>query len=862
MRMRSVSRRTVLTATGVAALAAAFPAPQLAFAASPRNATAAESGGALLENIVASLAGTSETNAATDVQPKLEKLYATAKKNLDALVSDPTTELFPGLELGSNDRNLETTYQRLFEIAVAIAMPVPAAASVPDDLSRNADAARRVISGLRWLFDTYFEDQDAGYYGNWYNWEIGIPTHVGRTLALVHADVAEADPELASQYVSAMDKYLRNGKDGDVDLDSRFHTGANLADITTNRIVQGAVVGDSARITKAISDQLTVYQIIDPYHLQHGVTDGFYADGSFIQHSSVAYTGSYGIGLLERVTTTIAMLDGTSYSTEPDLESRINDWLATSFSPVIVEGWMMEMIKGRAVSRTATGYTNATKVVESVVALSAFATEESAAKLNAYVAYLHGLAHMSIAPESFSDPANIVRYAATVSDGSISPQNLVPESATFAYNAMDRHVHHRGAYTFALARSSERVSKYEYMSGENLRPWFQGDGAHYLYLAGDDQTEAFGVDYFTVTDAMRLAGVTAPVEDRATIPQLYGTPYYDNPDAGFTSSSVKQNTYVYFPLGTNAYSGGTTLGAYAVAGMQQSDDAAYAAKQAGDLPDDFVVYANSRSTKSWFMFDDEIVVVASGIGDEHDRATVTTLDSRMVGTADAVSISGETRDGSPVSGAGTVSSPGWLRYANETRGNALGYVFYTDNTIDVRLESVERSHRFIRTSNSDTLVSKTVFDLSETRAAGSESGMLAYAIVPGATAESLANRRSEPQIVEHSDDVHAVRHDGIGLLGINVFSTGEHEIGKLTVDGPAAVLAQNADRGRTVIAVSDPTFARDTVSITIPGNRAVLDDEHPHVTAHRVKGATRLDFTTRHAYGATITVTVRGRGIV
>src|SRR5699024_3447334 len=139
---------------------------------------------------------------------------------------------------------------------------------------------------------------------------------------------------------------------------------------------------------------------------------------------------------------------------------------------------------------------------------------------------------------------------------------------------------HRPGFTFTRARSPERVRRYEYMPGEKLRPWFQGDGAHYLYLAGDDQREAFGVDYFTVVDPERLGGVTAPIEERKTIPELYGQSFYDNPDAGFTSSSVKQNLYVYFPLGTNVFSGGSTLGTYAVAGMQQADDAAYAAKQA------------------------------------------------------------------------------------------------------------------------------------------------------------------------------------------------------------------------------------------------------------------------------------------
>ena len=860
--MSNVRRRAVLTAAGAAGLAVAFPAPHIALAEKPQDEGVRDEA-SLLANIVGRVAGTSETNASAAVQPKLTNLYETAQGNLEDLISEPSAELFPGMPLGSNEDNLPATFKKLYEIAVATAMPVPAGASVPADLSGNSEAKQRVISGLQWIYDHHFEDQDAGYYGNWFNWEIANPTHISQTLALLHDDLESSHPELAQQYVDSMDLYLRNGKDGDVDLDSRFHTGANLVDITTNRIVQGAAVDDTARITTAISDQLTAYEIIDPYNLNHGVTDGFYADGSFIQHSSVAYTGSYGIGLLERAITTITLLDGTPFAADQDLQEILNEWLSTSFGPVIVEGWMMEIIKGRSVSRPATGYQNSAKVVESVVALARHAATGSAADLGAYVAYLQGIPQMGIEPDSFVDPANIARYAQISDDDSIAPANIVPEKATFAYNAMDRHVHHRPGFTFTLARSSERVSRYEYMLGENLRPWFQGDGAHYLYLAGDDQSEAFGVDYFTVVDPERLGGVTAPIEERKTIPELYGQSFYDNPDAGFTSSSVKQNLYVYFPLGTNVFSGGSTLGTYAVAGMQQADDAAYAAKQAGDLPEDFVVYANSRSSKSWFMFDDEIVVLASGISDEHDRATVTTVDSRISEPGDAVHIMGETRDGSTVNGAGSVTDLAWLQYSNATRDTSIGYVFYTDNEIDVRLQDVERPRNYIRTSNSDSPIEKTVFDLSQTREGGAPTGSMAYAIVPGANdGKLLAGYLSRgPEIAQHSDTVHAVRHSELGLLALVTFSEGTHEIGNLTVHGPATIIAQKGPRGSTVIAVSDPTFTRDTVSVTIRGRRPILESD-PEVTWHTERGHLQLNFRTHHAYGKTFTVTVGGGGII
>ncbi|MFD2348552.1 polysaccharide lyase family 8 super-sandwich domain-containing protein [Nonomuraea ferruginea] len=124
----------------------------------------------------------------------------------------------------------------------------------------------------------------------------------------------------------------------------------------------------------------------------------------------------------------------------------------------------------------------------------------------------------------------------------------------------------------------------------------------------------FGVDYFTAVSPYRLVGVTAPVEERRTVPELYGRFWYENPGhpLNFTSSSESQNTYVYFPRGENAFSGGVTSGVYGAAGFVQSDDVAYTAKQEGVLPEDFVAYRNARATKSWFMLGDEIVVLVAG----------------------------------------------------------------------------------------------------------------------------------------------------------------------------------------------------------------------------------------------------------
>ncbi|MQA27499.1 MAG: silent information regulator protein Sir2, partial [Micromonosporaceae bacterium] len=750
-----ISRRSLLSLLPAAGLSTVFTPGR---ASADPGADRAR----LLANTVAIFAGAAGSNARPEVAAKLAAIDGTARTWLARMDAAGDGELFSGVPLGSSDPNLSASFRHLYEIALATRAP-------GGDLHGDADAQRRVVDGLVWLHEHYYGDQSAGYYGNWFHWEIGISAQVSKTLVLL-ADVVE--PALVQTYVASMDAYLRNGKDGDVDLDSRFHTGANLADITTNRILQGALLGDDARIRKALGDQLTVFATIDPYQLKHGVTDGYYADGSFIQHHSVAYTGSYGKGLLTRVVQTLKILDGTGYANADALAPVVQRWVRDGFAPLIFEGWMMEIVKGRAVSRTTTGYADVAVVVEALVDLSDYAAGDDAAALKSYVKFIRSTSRAALNPTSFTSPVSIVRYADIIGDGSITPADLNPASRSVAFNAMDKNVHRRSGYAFALARSSDRISKYEYMNGENQMPWFQGDGAYYLYLSGQDQTQAFGVDYYTTVSPYGLAGVTAPVEQRKTISELYGTFYYDNPDhpLEFTPSSESQNTYVYFPRGTNRHSGGAVLGAYGAAGLVQSSDVGHAHKQEGLLPDDFVVYRNATATKSWFMLDDEIVVLAAGVGDPAGRAVTTTVDARAAVPSDQIAITGALRDGSAWSGAGS-GDLRWLRYANRSQGTAVGYVFLDSPRVRVALEEVTRSRRVVRASNPDTMVTRNVFGVTIDHAAGAAPSSLAYALAPNAEEGQLRSYQNGPlTVLANNPRVQAVKHTGLGLTAANVFA--------------------------------------------------------------------------------------------
>ncbi|MGH3096238.1 MAG: polysaccharide lyase family 8 super-sandwich domain-containing protein, partial [Streptosporangiales bacterium] len=587
----------------------------------------------------------------------------------------------------------------------------------------------------------------------------------------------------------------------------------------------------------------------------------YYADGSFIQHDSVAYTGSYGKGLLTRVVQTVKILDGTPYARGGDLVGVVQGWVENGFAPLIFEGWMMEVVKGRAISRTKTGYEDVAEVVEAVVDLSGYATGADATALQGYVKFIDKTSRATLDPDGFVSPVTIVRYAKILRDGSIPAEDLNPARRSVAFNAMDRAVHRRPGYAFALARSSDRISKYEYMSGENLMPWFQGDGAYYLYLSGQDQTEAFGVDYYTTVSPYRLAGVTSPVEERKTIPELYGKLYYDNPDhpLHFTSSSESQNKYVYFPRGTNTFSGGATLGPYGAAGMVQSNDVAYRDKQAGLLPDDFVVYRNANATKSWFLLDDEIVVLAVGVGDGAGRAVVTTVDSRIADPGDEVALVGRRRDGGAWSGTGSAELS-WLHYANGADGTSVGYLFLDGGAVHVGLDRVTHSRRVVRVSNPDTDVTKSVFGVSFEQPGGAKRRALAYALVPNASKEQLRSYADGPlTVLRNNSRVQAIRHEGLGLIAANVFADGTQHASRLAIDGPASVLMRERRRGNLTLSLSDPTMDRDQVSVVVRGRPMTKLTADRGVRIEAVAGGTRVTATTHHAYGRTFTATLRPR---
>lgn len=818
----------------------------------------------LIQNYCQYLVGNAQINNNTVIRSKLSSIEKNAEKALAAYqgIQNPYVmflgdgyDMSDTMTVDASPITSDPFYknsQYLYDMALAYA-------TNGTKYYKNAGLKQKLIEALQAFYQVYhkhiaYKDAEGKLFGNWWNWEIGVPTHMTSILALMQQDIQAVNTNLITNYIKDFDNHLRNGKNGDVDLNSPTHTGTNLIDITANRMVQGALLGDTKRIEKAVRDMMTVFNTIDPYHIINNNTDGVYADGSFIQHHRVAYTGSYGKLLLQKAVSSLYVLKDTPWQPQ-DKVSTIENWIYNSFLPLIHEGYMSEVVKGRAVSRSATGYSDTTGVIEAMTLLTTFLSESNSKKMQQQIKYVVQSMPVKFDEVKLNLPA-IEPYRAIMNDRTIFPVNSVQQGSV-VFNAMDRNLQLSKDFTFALSRSSNRIAKYEYMSGENLKPWFQGDGAFYLYLSGVDQTKQYGINYFTTVNPYRLPGTTVPNETRRTSMELYnGSQFYPK----YTASSTEQNDYVYFPVGTNAFSGSVYLkeDSVSMAGMQLGDENGYVAKQKGLLPDDFVAYKNATGNKSWFLMNDQIVFMGSGIGDAIKRDVTTTIDNRMSAPDAKVTVMGQDNAGKEVPVKdGRYSNLKWLCYQDESLKTSIGYYFPQAKEIQIATPTITENQKNIRNvaSQTDNMITQKYFTMTYEHGKNTDDSY-SYVLIPNATEEKMKQYAAKPdiEIVENSKTIHAVRNTKSHITAINFFESGK--TAGVQSSKPLSLLMKQID-GNTTIALSDPLFTQDTIQIILDISNAKVVTKDDRIQAVCGEKQVTLTLNTKELYGGSVGITLQ-----
>lgn len=236
---------------------------------------------------------------------------------------------------------LRSSYQRLFIMAKAYQLRGGV-------LQHNPQLLAAIIDGLQFLNQHYYK-VGAKEWGNWWHWELGTPKDIHNILVVLYDQLpAQLITHYldATRYFTPLPTHLGAGSGADVSSNPHYResTGGNRTDNTQVVLLRGILANDSAEIFSAI-------QALSPVVDYVQASDGFYQDGSFLQHYDIAYNGTYGNVLLGGLGAQMSLVANSPWQvTDPKLQE-IYPLIFKSYAPLLYRGTMMEFVNGRAISR-------------------------------------------------------------------------------------------------------------------------------------------------------------------------------------------------------------------------------------------------------------------------------------------------------------------------------------------------------------------------------------------------------------------------------------------------------------------------------------------------------------------------------
>ncbi|MCF6475974.1 hypothetical protein FAF44_47695 [Nonomuraea sp. MG754425] len=759
-----LSRRSALLGTTAVAGLAAWERPAEAIGSAAFDAAR--------ERWVSLLAGGSYDAAYADRTRAVEGSANAVLRKLSPAPGRPS--LWPDLPLGDpRTGNFNRAYNRMRTLALGWATPGTA-------MHRDGRVAETAAEALDFLYEHAYHEGLDRRGSNWFWWEIGVPRALTDTCALLYDGLP---PDRLKRWLRPLRRWCPD-PERRISHPGVVETGANRASKAMAVAMRGLLTHDARLVRRAKS------AVSDLLRTTRGPGDGFYRDGSFIQHDVFPYTGSYGVDYLESVAKLIVMLARSPW--EISGVGKVYDIVDRSFTPFIFDGLMMDCVRGRAVSRQGhRDYHSGQKAVEAVLTLLEAAPERHARRwrplVKGWLTRNQAVPYATLAPL-----ASVARAEALLRDASVpvGPRT----TGTYVFADMDRVVHRRPAWAFAIAMSSERIGAAEAMNRENLHGWYTGDGMTYLYT--DDLTH-WNDDLWPTIDPYRLPGTTVDTRRRADL-RHGGRRLPPTPWAGGVALDGE-----YGAAAMKLIAGGSSL----------------------------------RAKKAWFLLDDAVIALGTGIAASDGRRVETVVENR------------NTHAGHPPLSRGD----GWVHLSG-----VAGYALL--DGADPKVLREQRTGRWrdidkgATTGGDGTPVSRHYTTILIDHGVDPRKARYAYAVLPGASAAQTAAYGGQVEVLANSGSVQAISR---GCLLAAVFwraGTVRTEDGPLSADGPCTLLLRR-DGEQVRLAVSDPSRTADEVKITLPwAVKSVKDGDRG---VRRAKKAVKVEVGGSRGHARTAVVRVR-----
>ena len=348
-------------------------------------------------------------------------------------------------------------------------------------------------------FRNYFYNLNSVEHTNWWQWEIGIPFTMNDIFMLMKRKIKDeiiVENLKTSRYFQPDPRYSGNnpvaihpsGKP------LRLSTGGNRVDTVKISLFRGILLGDEDEVKLALESLPEVWE-----YNEKDRGEGFYRDGSFIQHEAIPYAGGYGEVLLSGIGEILYVISDSEYTSVIKKVDDLYEIILNSFEPFFYNGSFTDMLSGRGIDRannsdSVIGH----RILNDILVVSSIFENDKCKKLENTI--LREITKYGVEKYLGEEKSPFLYKKLIDLLEKYRGQEIKKYSNSIKVcNKMARVMKREEKYAFGIAMHSSTIGNYEAMNGENLKGWYTGDGAYYLYDGVNDYKDYWrDVDYYYI----------------------------------------------------------------------------------------------------------------------------------------------------------------------------------------------------------------------------------------------------------------------------------------------------------------------------------------------------------------------------
>ncbi|KGL38266.1 hypothetical protein BMT55_02515 [Listeria newyorkensis] len=626
------------------------------------------------------------------------------------------------------------------------------------------------------------------------DWNIFIPKQLINTVILMQKELTELagkekdSIDLIQCYLNAFDHFEPQSE-----TDSTIGSGANRINKGMIIVLRGVIGLDQHKINLGAKIMERGYRTIAP-----GTTpsDGFYADGSFIQHKHTPYnTGGYGTDILETSASLLQLFNGTTLLNNSDsannfqvFQNNIYLYLDKSYLPTLYKNEVLDMTRGRKITSNKDGSNEdvANKMLYNMYLIS----QKKDSLKNTYSNIVKSsIYESSFGPDFYKNMSlsqaqtfkTLLTNDAVSDTYSESKKNILMSTAR-------RMINRNKDYVAGISMFSKNISAFEFIGSHNKTGFYTGTGALSLYN-GDN---ALRGDYYPTVGMAMLPGTTSDMK----LPSL---------EAPADNQKLFGNT--------ESWSGGISDGLNGSATMDYS-----MANVTG---------SSLSAKKSWFFLDDRIVAMGTDINSHEGLNTQTIVENRqLTDSSSTLSVNGQEI---PLAQNATkqIANASWAYLTGAKPSQNIGYIFPQLSSISAYKQKQTGDWDELDSSNNRKIVSATYAGLTIPHGANPSNASYMYMILPGSSEEETEKMATNSGVLTtNTGSVQGVLDKEQDLAIMNYRAPDEVGYGTVTNHNfnskaytPGSIMIRyttTEDKQTKTITLSDPSMEADSIHFSVP----------------------------------------------